>query len=59
MKRPKMAGNKNAKKNNPRLKLNVRVSQSTLDKLQQWADKESDGNVGRWLDMLAGRYTND
>ena len=52
-------GNQNAarKDGNPRKLLNVRVEQATRDWLQQQADAEAGGNIGRWLDRLAYKYT--
>lgn len=49
------AGNDNAarKDGRPRVPLNVRVEQVTLDWLQAKADATTAGNVGRWLDQIA------
>lgn len=45
-------GNQNAAKDNARVKLNFRVNQKTFLWLQKQAAKETDGNIGRWLDTL-------
>lgn len=52
-------GNTNAarKDGQHRVHLTARVEQSTLVWLQQQADRETDGNIGRWLDKLAYSYS--
>ena len=50
-------GNKNAKKETPRVRLSVRIDTSTLAWLERQAQRETDGNVGRWLDALAYKFT--
>ena len=50
-------GNQNAKKELPRVRLSVRIDTNTLAWLERQAQRETDGNVGRWLDTLAYKFT--
>ena len=50
-------GNQNAKKETPRIRLSVRIDTNTLAWLERQAAGETDGNVGRWLDALAYKFT--